>query len=101
MSTIWRAVWHCDVCGHEWIKKPGEKPAKQCPSRKCRSRQWNKEGSAPLPAADVIAKLPIGLQPLVQPASSLPTPVGADECPHGFKTKQFCQTMNRGTKCQL
>jgi hypothetical protein len=33
----------CDKCGHKWIAENRELP-KQCPSRKCRSRQWNEKG---------------------------------------------------------
>jgi hypothetical protein len=100
MSVIWRAVCHCDMCGHEWIRE-GETMPDRCPKRTCRSRQWNKESSPPLPAAEVIAKMPIHLQPKLQPASSLPTPAPEDKCPHGFNTVAFCRVYNRGSKCPL
>jgi hypothetical protein len=38
MSEVNRNVWHCDICGHEWIKSEGKMPL-QCP--KCRTRKWN------------------------------------------------------------
>lgn len=40
MSTVSQKIWHCDICGFEWVKTEGIIPA-QCPSRKCRSRRWN------------------------------------------------------------
>ena len=43
-----RWAWKCAVCGFEWLVKfphPGKRHheivPKQCPSKACRSRQWN------------------------------------------------------------
>lgn len=41
MSLVQRTVCECDVCGHEWIAEVGGKLPKRCPSRKCRTTQWN------------------------------------------------------------
>jgi hypothetical protein len=43
MSTVSRDIWHCDICGFEWVRTAGIIP-EQCPSRKCRSRKWNING---------------------------------------------------------
>jgi hypothetical protein len=43
MSTVSQEIWHCDICGFEWVKNPEIIP-EQCPSRKCRSRKWNING---------------------------------------------------------
>jgi hypothetical protein len=40
MSVVKRDVWHCDVCGWEWVPSGDEAP-QQCPKRSCRSRHWN------------------------------------------------------------
>ena len=47
MSTVEQRIWHCDICGFEWVKTPGVRP-EQCPSRKCRSRKWNINGGVEL-----------------------------------------------------
>ena len=43
MSFVSRGVWKCDECGHEWLPGKDWKPDR-CPSRKCRSTKWDKDG---------------------------------------------------------
>ncbi len=62
MSQRERTINHCDICGHEWIAKPGVVYT-HCTSGKCRSRKWDRkdipatgeEGKAP--AAKAVAIL--------------------------------------------
>lgn len=46
MSQIQRTVNHCEVCGHEWIPRPGV-VSTHCTLKLCHSRLWN--GSARQP----------------------------------------------------
>ena len=46
MAIIKVEAWKCDLCGHVWIKQPGEKP-KQC--AKCRTRIWDCDGETARP----------------------------------------------------
>ena len=41
MSRVMREMWHCDLCGWEWMPDSSAKPAR-CPSRACRSRKWDR-----------------------------------------------------------
>ncbi len=41
MAVTTVQAWECDLCGYVWLKVAGRDP-KQCPSRKCRSRSWNR-----------------------------------------------------------
>ena len=36
-------VWHCDLCGYEWIVMNRDKVPRQCP--KCRKTKWNGEST--------------------------------------------------------
>ena len=40
MSKATREVWHCDICGWEWLPDTNKVP-ERCPNRKCRKRNWN------------------------------------------------------------
>ena len=40
MVRVTREIWKCDVCAWEWIPESASVP-ERCPSRKCRSRNWN------------------------------------------------------------
>ncbi len=42
MSQLQRTINHCDICGHEWIAKPGVTYT-HCTSGKCRSRKWDRK----------------------------------------------------------
>jgi hypothetical protein len=42
MSRRTREVWHCDVCGWEWLPDTNKVP-ERCPNRKCRKRSWNQQ----------------------------------------------------------
>lgn len=48
MSERQVKAWVCDLCGHIWIAGKGSAPEK---CAKCRKRAWNKQPSAPKPAA--------------------------------------------------
>lgn len=54
MATAFVECWKCDVCGFRWIKT--ETWPERCPSRKCRTRQWNQSAGAS--GAVVATKLP-------------------------------------------
>ena len=69
MTSIWRCVWHCDDCGHEWLKTDGVTP-RQCPKRGCRSRNWNR-----IDAAAIIATIPNVTTAAQLAPSSLPHPI--------------------------
>ena len=40
MSRVLREMWHCDVCGWEWMPDAERVPVRR-PHRKCGTRHWN------------------------------------------------------------
>lgn len=50
MSKRTREVWHCDVCGWEWLPDTSKVP-ERCPNRECRKRNWQigEEGYVSIP----------------------------------------------------
>lgn len=41
MSEVFRPCWHCDLCGHEWLKASADAdPPEQC--GRCKKRGWNR-----------------------------------------------------------
>jgi DNA-directed RNA polymerase subunit RPC12/RpoP len=80
MSVIWRKVWHCDVCSHEWVQVDGVRPI-QCPRRSCRSRSWD-AAAAPAPQP-TDAQPQAATLPHAQLASQLAIQsTSAVHCPH-------------------
>lgn len=52
MSKRTREVWHCDVCGWEWLPEFNKVP-ERCPNRECRKRNWNRAGEVVREIPDV------------------------------------------------
>ena len=90
MSVTWERVLMCDECGHRWLAE-GEAMPERCPSRKCRSARWNKNGAAePATKPREMARQVADSIPSVTIASTLPPstayqrPKHADNCRCGI-----------------
>lgn len=70
MSKMMREMWHCDVCGWEWIPDSPKVP-ERCPKRECRSRKWNRGGGEKKNSDGAPRFAPPGDRPLVGTAAGL------------------------------
>jgi hypothetical protein len=101
------AVYECDECHHRWLPTQPGVPATQCPSRKCRSRNWNagqpakihSPNPSPRPQAPTPAIAQAAATPYIEPAApiercsykewngDLGEYLGCRLPPHSFKVK--------------
>jgi predicted Zn-ribbon and HTH transcriptional regulator len=46
MAIVTVKAFRCDNCGFTWLpQRAGKKLPERCPSRQCRTRQWNIKAS--------------------------------------------------------
>ena len=89
-------ICECGSCGHRWLAESDRLPVR-CPSRRCRSPQWNDAGHVePVP---VVKAKPARKLPAVSTASpatlarlaavATHPPIGT-KCPHGWANWLQC-----------